>query len=202
MVLTDHGIFRLFYLNRHKVSPKFERSAQPAPHHIRRMAADGIRTIVNLRGGREFGSWPLERETAEECGIRLAEFTVRSRGAPDRAEMLGARAFFDGLEYPVLVHCKSGADRAGFMSALYLVVHEGKPVDEALRQLSPRYGHFRFSKTGVLDRFFELYRDQGEAKGLDFEAWIGNVYDQEALERDFRPSFWSDFVVDRLLRRE
>jgi len=202
MVLTDHGIFRLFYLNRHKVSEKFERAAQPAPHHIRKMAADGIRTIVNLRGGREFGSWPLERETAEECGIRLEEFTVRSRGAPDRAEMLRAPDFFDRLEYPVLVHCKSGADRAGFMSALYLVVHEGKPVDEALRQLSPRYGHFRFSKTGILDRFFEFYRDQGEAAGLDFETWVRDVYDPEALERDFRPGFWSDVVVDKLLRRE
>jgi len=157
MVLTDHGIFRLFYLNRHKVSEKFERAAQPAPHHIRKMAADGIRTIVNLRGGREFGSWPLERETAEECGIRLEEFTVRSRGAPD---------------------------------------------DEALRQLSPRYGHFRFSKTGILDRFFEFYRDQGEAAGLDFETWVRDVYDPEALERDFRPGFWSDVVVDKLLRRE
>jgi protein tyrosine/serine phosphatase len=27
------------------------------------------------------------------------------------------------LEYPVLFHCKSGADRAGMMAALFLVLH-------------------------------------------------------------------------------
>lgn len=202
MILTDHGIFRLFYLNLHRVTERFWRSAQPAPHQIRAIAAKGVRTVVNLRGGREYGSWPLEREAVEECGMVLEELLVRSRGAPDKETMLAARAFFARLEYPVLVHCKSGADRAGFASALYLLLHEGRTADEALGQLSPRYGHFRFSKTGVLDRFFERYRDQGEAKGLDFETWIRDVYDPEALERDFKPSFWSDVIVDRLLRRE
>ena len=202
MILTDHGIFRLFYLNLHKVSERFWRSAQPAPHQIRALAEKGVRTVVNLRGGREYGSWPLERETVEDCGMRLEEFLVRSRGAPDKETMLVARAFFAGLDYPVLVHCKAGADRAGFMSALYLLLHEGKSADEALGQLSARYGHFRFSKTGILDRFFELYRDQGEKRGLDFETWVRDVYDPEALERDFKPSFWSHVIVDGLLRRE
>ncbi len=202
MVLTDHGIFRLVYLNLHQVSDGFWRAAQPAPHQIRAIAAKGVRTVVNLRGGREYGSWPLEREAVEECGMVLEELFVRSRGAPDKKTMLGARAFFARLEYPVLVHCKSGADRAGFASALYLLLHEGRTADEALGQLSARYGHFRFSKTGVLDRFFELYRDQGEAKGLDFETWVRDVYDPEALQRDFKSSFWADVIVDRLLRRE
>ncbi len=202
MVMTDHGIFRLIYLNLHKVTPQFWRAAQPAPHQIRAAAEDGIKTVVNLRGGREYGSWPLERETVEQCGLKMEEFVVRSRGAPDRETMLAARAFFDRLEYPVLVHCKSGADRAGFMAALYLLLHEGRPTDEALRQLSARYGHFRFAKTGILDLFFERYRDEGEAAGLDFETWVRDVYDPDALERDFKPSFWSDVIVDRLLHRE
>ena len=59
----------------------------------------------------------------------------------------------------IILHCKSGADRAGFVAALYLIVHEGRSVDEALRQLSARYGHFRFSKTGILDAFFERYAE-------------------------------------------
>ncbi len=100
------------------------------------------------------------------------------------------------------MHCKAGADRAGLAAALYLILHEGRPVAEAARQLSARYGHFRFAKTGILDAFFARYLAEGEAKGLDFLTWVETVYDPEALKRDFRPGFWSDVVVDRLIRRE
>ena len=161
MLLTDHGVFRLLYLNRHQVTPNFWRAAQPAPGDIRAAAEAGVRTIVNLRGGREYGSWPLEREACEAAGIKLEDFVVRSRGAPERETILDAKRFFDRLHYPVLVHCKSGADRAGFMAALYLLLHENRPLDEAMKQLGLRYGHFRFAKTGILDAFFERYRRDG-----------------------------------------
>ncbi|PSC04871.1 protein tyrosine phosphatase [Alsobacter soli] len=202
MLANDHGVFRLMYLNRHRVTPDFWRAAQPAPPDIRAAARAGVRTIVNLRGGREHGSWPLEKEACDQAGIALVDYVVRSRGAPDREAVLGAKPFFESLHYPVLVHCKSGADRAGFMSALYLLVHEGRPLDEAMDQLALRYGHFRFAKTGILDAFFERYRDEGLAQGLPFLEWVEKVYDPDALERDFRPGFLSDVVVDRLLKRE
>jgi protein tyrosine/serine phosphatase len=202
MLLVDHGVFRLFYLNQHRVTDRLWRSAQPAPFQLARLKAAGARTIVNLRGGREHGSWQLQKETCERLGLELREFVVRSRAAPDRETILGSKAFFDSLHYPAVLHCKSGADRAGFVAALYLVVHEGKPVAEALRQLSFRFGHFRFAKTGILDAFFEHYRQEGEAKGMPFLTWVETVYDPEALERDFKPRFWSDLVVDRIMRRE
>ena len=202
MLLVDHGVFRLLYLNKHRVSDRLWRSAQPAPHQIAALKAQGVRTIVNLRGGREHGSWQLQKEACERLGIHMAEFIVRSRGAPDRDTLLAAKAFFDTLDYPAVLHCKSGADRAGFVAALYLIVHEGKSVDEAQRQLHVRYGHFRFSKTGILDAFFDLYRREGEARGLSFLAWVETVYDPQALESAFRPGFWSNLLVDRIMRRE
>ena len=202
MLLVDHGVFRLVYLNRHRVSMRLWRSGQPAPHHIAQLAAEGVRTIINLRGGREHGSWPLERESCERHGIDLVEFVVRSREAPSRESIVGAKAFFDGLKYPALAHCKSGADRAGFFAALYLVLHEGRSATEALRQLAPRYGHFRFAKTGILDAFFDRYRLEGEPKGLSLIEWVEREYDPEALARDFRPRFWSELLADRIMRRE
>jgi protein tyrosine/serine phosphatase len=202
MLLNDHGVFRLVYLNKHKVSAKLWRSAQPAPYQIGKLKADGVRTIVNLRGGREHGSWQLQKDVCERLGIHLEEFIVRSRGAPDRDTILGAKDFFDRIEYPAVLHCKSGADRAGFVTALYLIVHEGETVADALRHLSARYGHFRFSKTGILDAFFERYRKEGEANNIPFLTWVEKVYDPQALERDFKPGFWSHVLVDRLMRRE
>ncbi len=204
MIFVDHGFFRLFYLNRHAVTPQFWRSAQPTPPQIRALAREGVRTVVSLRGssGRRYGSYALERDTCAELGIRFAEFNVQSRGAPEKTSVVGAKAFLETLEYPALIHCKSGADRAGFMATLYLIVMEQRPVDEAMQQLAMRYGHFRFAKTGILDAFFELYRDQGEAMGLDFQTWAETVYDPAVLERTFRTNRFADLFVNKVLRRE
>jgi protein tyrosine/serine phosphatase len=202
MVLVDHGVFRLFYLNRHQIAPNLWRSGQPAPHQLAWFAQRGVRTVINLRGGREHGSWQLQKEACDALGLELVEFVVRSREAPDRETILAAKEFFDGLKYPAVIHCKSGADRAGFVAALYLILHESRTVAQALRQLSLRYGHFRFAKTGILDAFFQRYREEGEAKGVPFLEWAERIYDREALVRDFRPRFWSDFLVDQVMRRE
>ena len=202
MVLSDHGIFRLIYLNKHRVSEEVWRAAQPSPGQIAEAARDGVKTIVNLRGGREYGSWPLEKEACDQNGLVLVDFVLRSREAPERDEILKLPDFFKTLHYPILVHCKSGADRAGLMAALYLLIVKNARADEALKQLSPWYGHFRFAKTGILDAFIEMYRDEGEAKGKTFLDWVREDYDPECLRRNFKPSLISDLVVDRILHRE
>jgi protein tyrosine/serine phosphatase len=144
----------------------------------------------------------LEKEAAAQHELVLTEFLARSREAPSKDVLLAAPAFFENLAYPALIHCKSGADRAGFVAALYVLVHLKQPVAEALKQLSPRFGHFRQSKTGILDRFFEAYRDEGEAKGIGFLDWVENHYDPETLMQSFRTRFFSNLLVDKVLHRE
>ncbi len=202
MIFVDHGIFRLFYLNQHSVDGRLFRAAQPWPHQIARFAALGGKSLVYLRGGREHGSWPLEKQAAETHGLVLTEFLARSREAPAKDMLLSSPAFFENLAYPALIHCKSGADRAGFVAALYVLVHLKRPASEALEQLHAKYGHFHWSRTGILDLFFERYRDTGEVKGIPFLEWVENQYDPEALQRDFKPGFWSNLLVDKVLHRE
>ncbi|HKH33693.1 MAG TPA: hypothetical protein VKA80_05955 [Beijerinckiaceae bacterium] len=72
MIVADHGFIRFVYPNRHQVSNKLWRSAQPLPRDVAWAARNGIRTIVNLRGGREFGCWPLGR-APRELRARLAD---------------------------------------------------------------------------------------------------------------------------------
>ena len=88
------------------------------------------------------------------------------------------------------------------MATLYLLVHEKRPLDEALQQLSWHYGHFKFAKTGILDAFFQRYRLEGLDKGLDFQTWVETIYDPEALERDFKTKPWADWFVEHVLHRE
>jgi protein tyrosine/serine phosphatase len=205
LLFVDHGVFRLAYLNAHKVSDNLWRAAQPAPGDIARFSRAGVKTIINLRGGREHGAWPLEREACERHGIRLVDLVLRSREAPDRETLLSLPEFFAGLEWPALVHCKSGADRAGLFSALYLLIHEGRPLAEAKAQLSFRYGHYRYAKTGILDAFFEAYEAQGrqpDGSPKPFLDWVREDYDAAALTAGFRPGMVSDLLVDKILRRE
>jgi protein tyrosine/serine phosphatase len=200
MIFADHGAFRLVYLNHHQVSHKLWRCAQPAPQQIAAFAAAGVKTVVNLRGGRGHGAWPLEREACERHGIALVRFVVRSTDAPDRETILKAKEFFASIAYPAVAHCKSGANRAGFFAALYVLL-EGGTAAEAMEQLSLRYGHNRYARAGILDAFLERYRDEGEAKGIPFLEWVERHYDPEALARDFKPPFPPDFLMTRLLRR-
>jgi hypothetical protein len=82
LFLVDYGMFRAIYANRHRVAPGVWRSSQPAPYDIAICARRGIRTIINLRGGRDCGSYRLERASCERHGIRLIDFPTRSRSAP------------------------------------------------------------------------------------------------------------------------
>jgi protein tyrosine phosphatase (PTP) superfamily phosphohydrolase (DUF442 family) len=202
MLFVDHGVFRLLYPNRAKVAEGLWRSSQPSPGQVARFAAQGGRTVVNLRGGREFGSWPLQREACQRHGLKLVEFVLRSREAPSRETVLGARELFESLDFPVLVHCKSGADRVGLFAALFLLTTQKASAAEARRQLSIRFGHFRFAKTGILDAFLEAYAQEGEARGIPFLEWVERIYDPATLRQRFKPRVWSTLVADRLIRRE
>ena len=202
MLFIDHGLLRLIYVNRHRLGEQAWRSAQPAPHHIRALARDGIRTIVNLRGERLCGSYWLEQNVCRQYGIELINFQVRSRAAPSREELNGARGLFERIRYPMLMHCKSGADRVGLMSALYLFMREGVPLEQARKELSLRYGHVRQADTGILDYFFERYLEDNAQRPMPFFDWVDTVYDPDELKRSFVAKGWANRFVDSVLRRE
>ncbi len=202
LLFVDHGILRLVHLNQHRVGRNLLRSAQPSPRDIARLARQGLKTIVNLRGGRSHGAWQLERDAAERYGIMVVDFVLRSREAPDPKTLLALPAFFASMEYPALAHCKSGADRAGLFAALYLLVVERSTVAEARRELSWLKGHFRYAKTGILDAFLEDFAENGEKNGKTFMEWVADDYDPVRLHDNFRPKALHSLLVDTILKRE
>jgi protein tyrosine/serine phosphatase len=202
MLFVDHGVFRLAYLNLHRIGEQAWRSAQPSPNQIVRLKRKGIKTIVNLRGERVCGSYALEQQACAREGLMLETYRVRSRAAPTVDEVLGARELFRRIEYPMLMHCKSGADRVGLMSVLYLHFHEGVPIAEAKSELSLKYGHIRQADTGILDYFFERYLQETETQPRDFADWVATDYDPEELRRTFIANGWANRLVNSVLQRE
>lgn len=201
-LFIDHAVFRLAYLNRHPLSDKMFRAAQPTPGQVRALAAAGVKTIINLRGARDCASYILEAEACRRHGVTLVNFPIKSRDMPSKENLRRAREIFASVEYPALLHCKSGADRAGLMSVLYLLVHENQPLEQAARQLSWRYGHIKQAKTGMLDYFFDLYAAANARQPIGFFDWVDNVYDPDQARAAFRSGQWADRVVDGLLGRE
>ncbi|MYG53509.1 MAG: protein tyrosine phosphatase [Rhodospirillaceae bacterium] len=200
-LLRDHAVFRLVFNRFHRVSPRLFRSGQPTPAQLRRWTrSHGLRTVINLRGRHPFATYGQEIAACREFGLAHIDFRLDSRGAPPKDRMLQLLDMADGLDYPALAHCKTGADRAGLFAAAFLHGVEGRPVGLAQRQLGLRYGHFRQAKTGILDFFFERYvRDAG---GQGFRRWLEDEYDPAALKADFMSQWWATILVDRILRRE
>jgi protein tyrosine/serine phosphatase len=201
-VWNDHAFIRLAYVNAHWISEEFARAAQPWPYHIKAWRDRGVRTLINLRGGND-SHHILETEACARYGVKLVSYPVASRDIPSREQVLGARGLFETIEYPAMMHCKSGADRAGLMSVLYMHFRKSRPIAEARRQLHPRFGHASAGLTGVLDYYFERYLSEIEPLGLSLEDWVQTPdYDPAALKRDFKAQWWGTLLTEKILRRE
>ncbi|HTI67812.1 MAG TPA: sulfur transferase domain-containing protein [Caulobacteraceae bacterium] len=203
-LVQDHAYLRLGFENAHWVSPELVRANQPWPFQLRWWRDRGIRTVINLRGGgHATGFYELEKDACARLGLTLVDFPVSSREAPTRDQVEGAKALFETVQYPAVMHCKSGADRAGLMGVLYAHFRLGLPIREALKELSLRHLHVRHGKTGVIDYAFERYLAQGEPTGLSFLQWVQRPdYDPKAIKAEFQAAWWGTLLTEKLLRRE
>jgi protein tyrosine/serine phosphatase len=201
-LFVDHAVLRLVWTNWATVLPgRLYRCNHPTPGRLAAATRRyGLHTVVNLRGMTRNGSDGLSREMAARLGLDFIDAPIASRHAPAPDRILRLLDVFQTMREPALLHCKSGADRAGFAAGLF-ILSQGGTAAEAMSQLSLRYGHFRQSKTGVLDDFFRWYQRDGEGR-KSFIDWVRNDYDDVALNKMFRAQGLASFVNDTVLKRE
>jgi protein tyrosine phosphatase (PTP) superfamily phosphohydrolase (DUF442 family) len=199
---VDHAFFRIAWNNWAEVVPgRLYRSNHPTPARLARLVRRyGIRTVINLRGTKPSGSTTLTHDAAARLGLAHVYAPFESRGAPHRDRILRLAEIFRTMEEPALVHCKSGADRAGLVAGLFILINGGT-ASAALSQLSWRFLHFHHARAGVLDAFFRRYAREAEGRLL-FLDWVREEYDEAELRREFKPRRLAGFINDRLLRRE
>jgi len=201
-LLVDHAVFRIWWDNLAEVVPgKLYRSNHPTPARLAAVKRKyGLHTLINLRGHRQCGSDALSRHAAAALGLKHIDMAFESRGAPHRDRILRFAEIYRTLDAPALMHCKSGADRAGLAAGL-AILFEGGTSREALTQLSWRFGHWKTARTGILDAFFIRYAAEAEGR-VPFLHWVAHEYDEAGLKRDFLAGGLSSFIVDRVLVRE
>ena len=202
MWFGDHAVLRKMVKNRHWVDDRLLRGNQPSPQQLAELKAQGIKTIINLRGGD--GSFALlEREACEKLGLKLVDLIVTSREVPSRDRVLAAKKMFEEIEYPAFMHCKSGADRAGLMSTLYAHFQLGQPIEQAKGQLAWKYLHAKIGKTGVLDYMFDRYLSDAAPQGISFIDWVNSdAYDPAEMKSKFRAKWWGSLLTEHIMRRE
>lgn len=130
--------------NFHEVLPgELYRSSQPTAADVTDYATRyGIRTIVNLRGSAVEAPWYREEVAADGAlGVRHIDFRMSAYRALTLKEARQLIALLRDAPKPILIHCKSGADRTGLASVIYLNQVAGKSEETAERQLSIVFGH-------------------------------------------------------------
>ncbi len=135
--------------NFHTVDPeKLYRSAQLNETELRfYIKKYGIKTIINLRGPQSRKEWFWdELKVAEELHVKHYSPVFNSTHVPRKKWLVSFLDIVDKAERPILVHCRSGADRTGITSAIYEIDVLGKPREVALKQISSKYLHTEFFK--------------------------------------------------------
>jgi hypothetical protein len=146
--------------------------ASPARRRSASTGKFGLKSIINLRGAHGYGSYALERKPARSSAWRSTTSSCTRARRPRSRRCTPWTTLFKTIEYPALLHCKSGADRAGLGAALYRILHLGHPVEDAMAELDWKYGHFKSAKTGVLDFFFATYVARNAKSPIGFLEWV------------------------------
>lgn len=120
----------------------------------------GIRSILNLRGTNHGSDWyETEVQVARRLGVLHYDYGISANHEVNDGDINNILDLLGNAPKPILIHCKSGADRTSLVAALYLYRIEGKSPDEASKQFSIFYGHFPYfwNSTAAMDRTFWRY---------------------------------------------
>ena len=184
--LMDHAFIRIFWNNFHEISEGVYRANQPSPSHLKSYKKLGIKSVLSLRGRANQSYDLFEDEYCKKLGLNLVYTPISSGSAPMPEDLLKIIKVLRELPKPVVLHCKSGADRAGLVSALYLLAERKQTVSEAKKQLSFKYLHLDFTKTGILDYIFNVFSARLDVSKIDFVEWLRHEYNASVLNASFK----------------
>jgi protein tyrosine phosphatase (PTP) superfamily phosphohydrolase (DUF442 family) len=158
------------------------RAAQPTSQLKELIKEHHLASILNLRGGSSRDWWyTAEVQAAEKGGVAFFDVPLSATRRPSRRDLLVLIDLFDHCTYPLLIHCKAGADRTGLASAIYLMTQRGEPPRQAARSFSIYHSHLPVFGTERLHEPLDEYAAWLEANSLEhtptrFRDWVRNDY--------------------------
>ena len=195
-------LYEIFFDNMFStvVEGRIYRSAQLSEDDLKKYIQEkDIKTILNLRGRGEGRDWyEREDEIAKKYHVKLRNVGISSNELPRIDKMIPLLDALFHAERPILIHCKRGVDRTGFVSALALAIEKDPPLNVIKKQFSVRYGVFPFYRS-VGPYFFSQYErwlgETGETHSKDVLLyWIANDY----IDDKGNLMFWLDSVNNEI----
>jgi protein tyrosine phosphatase (PTP) superfamily phosphohydrolase (DUF442 family) len=166
------------------------RTAQPTSKLAEWATTFQLKSILNLRGGNAADWWYVaEVKTAQERGLAYYDVPMSATRRPTRHELLRLIDILESCPYPLLIHCKSGADRTGLASALYLMVQREVEPETAENSFSLEYGHVPIAGTQHLHEPLDEYAQWLKENKLPhtakrFREWVKNDYRSDEPHTD------------------
>ena len=183
--IVDHAVLRLCWPNLDKVDgcEKAFRSGHPNLRMLRKLKNRGVTTILNLRGGEHKPQNILEQMHCEMLNLEYKNIQLSSVKLPSKDVLLDLVEFYEHQTDPFLMHCKTGADRTGLASGVYLMVVKNVSAELASKQLTTKYLHFGLGRKAILRKFFH-YIEKTKLEGQSFKDWVKNIYDPKLITHE------------------
>lgn len=144
------------------INENFFRGAQPRERDYADLAAAGVKTIIDLQQDGE----AREQQLVEGAGMKFYRIGLSDSSWPspgNTAQFL--KIVNDPANQPVFIHCHGGRHRAGAMTAIYRMTHDGWSADRAYDEMrkydfESGFGH------GGLKAFVYDYYSHNSQKGI------------------------------------
>ena len=149
-----------------RINENYYRGAEPRERDIADLAALGVKAVVDLQQDGQ----PREQEWVENAGMKFFRVGLSDSSSPsaDKAEQF-LKIVNDPVNQPVFIHCHGGRHRAGAMTAIYRMTHDGWDADRAYAEMKQYdfecgFGH------GALRTYVFNYGTHTDQKGIIVRA--------------------------------
>lgn len=116
-----------------------------------------LKTIINLRGDNEGKEWyEAEKEIAANNHVEYYDLGLEALTLPPVLLLDPIVEILQSAKRPLLIHCRSGVDRTGLVSALALAIESDPPISLVKKQL-PLNPLTKYSRNSVGVVFFAAY---------------------------------------------
>jgi protein tyrosine phosphatase (PTP) superfamily phosphohydrolase (DUF442 family) len=159
------------------------RSAQPTAALKDMIRDHKLASILNLRGGSPRNDYySNEVRVAKEMGVDFYDVSMSATRRPRRLDLLRLIDVVNRCEYPLLIHCKSGADRTGLATAIYRMVVLKEPPEEAMGAFTIYHSHVPILGPQRLHEPIDEYAawlSKNELRHTPerFHDWVLNTYE-------------------------
>ncbi len=150
------------------------RCAKPSPEELQSwIEAYDIRTVITLCL-RDFDTGRRIAEIVRRNGVRHAIIGLSVYRIPKPGQLAALADALEEAHCPVLIHCRRGIDRSGFVSALAAMAIGGASYEEAVIHAYVPPGPWkRQRRNGFvhISDTFTLYERYCRERGIDTGGW-------------------------------